>query len=570
MAAVVFLVLGIIGLAAHYAAYPYTTTVAVTELTRHSDGFLVGDFTAPWPLKLQKTALDQAVVELSDGTTLQRHLTRRALGLPEYSSGFLVQRPKIVFRLDEATAAGVEDAVLSVTLPVKGRDILYQLPFGIAAALFLLSWRRRLGAIFSGRQPGRVALASGVLAVLAGIWGLSVAAGPAVWLALLGLLGGPLVATAVVMRADAEATGGRRAWELPLKVALVLVAVLGSCALAEIYLGWQGPGRSGQVARAATVEEHWFQLPDDIVQLAHARGDVLTLPDAWQRREETVEGASRAYTWHGALHVDDQWGFRRLNGPFPAKDPETLRIMVIGDSLTYGEGIAQEWTFSRLLERALQENYRAEVINLGHGGFQSEDILDVLHRFLPQIDPDLVVYAVCLNDFLPSGAMQHLKYAFPFPEEWKQYLLERTTLARLLDDGYLNLLLALDLRWDFFDEILAGGEAYQVRFARDVTAMNRIVQDAGLPPMIGIVFHQFPGGDPRGWTLVEIAERSLADAGFDLISVMSWRERFKDRIFPVSRWEGHPNELANSLIAEQLYEHLLERSELQEYRIARH
>jgi hypothetical protein len=82
------------------------------------------------------------------------------------------------------------------------------------------------------------------------------------------------------------------------------------------------------------------------------------------------------------------------------------------------------------------------------------------------------------------------------------------------------------------------------------------------------VFNQFPGGDPRAWDLIETAERALDDAGFDLISVMSWRERFKDQIFPVSRWEAHPNELANSLIAEHLYERLLEHGALEVYRKA--
>jgi lysophospholipase L1-like esterase len=563
--ALLFLLLGGLGFVAYQASYPYTTTVAITELTRDSDGFLVGDFSTPWPLKIQRTALDQVAVMLPDGTTLQRHLTRRALELPESGSGFLVERPEIVFRLDAATEAGSDQ--LTVTVPVKGRDILYQLPFGIAAALFLLSWWRPIGAILRGRRAGRPALASGVIAGFAGLLGLFAAAGPTVWLALIGLLGGPLIAAAVVLRAEAEMAGTRRRWDLPLQLALVLVAVLGSCALAELYLGWQGSGRDGPIARSAVAQERWFQLPDDIVQLAYARGDVLTLPNAWQHREETIEGASRAYTWHDALHVYDQSGFRRLNGPFPAKDPRILRIMVVGDSLTYGEGIAEEWTFSRLLERALQENYRVEVINLGVRGFQSEDILDVLHRFLPQLDPDLVVYAVCLNDFLPSGQLVQPAYGFPFPKDWKEYLLERTALARLLDDGFLSLLLALDLRWDFFDDILAGGEAYQARFARDIAAMDRVTQDAGLPPIIGIVFNQFPGGDPRAWDLVEIAEQSLDDAGLDLIPVRPWRERFRDRIFPVSRWEAHPNELAHSLIADHLYERLILNSKLKEYRI---
>lgn len=567
--ALLFLVLGAFGLAGNHAFFPHPTTVAVSELTVDWDGYLVGEFSRPWPFRVNKRALDRYAVVLPDGTELERYATRRDLALAESRSGFLVDRPKIVFRLDGAAQALSGDAVLSLTLPTQTRDILYQLPLGIAAALLALSWRhRRPSAALSafGWRPVAVATGSLVLAV-AGLLGLSAADGSAVWLALLALLVGPLIAAATLLRSTARVADKQsRAAEPLIGLALGLGAVLGSCMLIEAWLDLQGANFDAALLQSVAPEEDWFRLPDDIVRLANARAQALTLADDWRRKEEVVEGASSAYRWHGALHVHDQWGFRRRNGPFPAKDPDTLRIMVVGDSLTYGDGLAQEWTFSHLLERSLQETHRVEVVNLGRDGYQSEDILGVLQQFLPLLDPDLVIYAVCLNDFLPSGREQVTGHAFPFPAAWKKYLLERTHLASLLDDGYQRLLLALDLRSDFYDEILAGDEGYQARFARDVAAMNHLVQEAGPPPMVGIVFHQFPG-DPRGWDLVEIAERSLEKAGFDLISVKSWRERFKGRVFPISRWEEHPNELAHSLVAEHLHERLLAHDELREHRI---
>jgi hypothetical protein len=566
--ALLFLVLGGLGVAGNHASFPHRTTVAISDLKRDWDGFLVGEFSRPWPFKINKRALDEITAVLPDGTALERFPSRGALALAEAGPGFFVDRPEVVFRLDGATKARPEEALVYLTLPTKTREILYQLPLGIAAALFLLSWRLRPRATLRALWWRPLAVATGSLVVaLAGFLGLQVVTGPGVWLALLALFVGPLIAVAALLPVEAEATEGRsRPWEPLVKLAFVLGAIFASGILVEAYLGRVSADLDDR-PRAATVKEDWFQLPDDIVELAYARGDVLTLPDAWDHREEPVEGASSAHTWHGALHIFDESGLRRLNGPFPAKDPKTLRIMVVGDSLTYGYGIEEKWTFSRLLERSLQESHRAEVINLGRGSFQSGDILGVLHRFLPQLDPDLVVYAVCLNDFLPSGEGEYTAYAFPLPKDWKRYLLKRTRLARLFDDAYQKLLLALDLRWDFFDDILADQERYQARFAHDVAAMNRMVREAGLPPIMGIVFHQFPGGDLRGWDLVEVAERAMGAAGFNLISVVSWRERFKGRLFPISRWEGHPNELAHSLIAEHLHDRLLAHDKLREYRI---
>jgi hypothetical protein len=568
--ALLFLLLGGLGLVGYHASLPYRTTVAISELRRDWDGFLVGEFSRPWPFRVNKRELDEFAAVLPDGTELERYASRRDLALAESGPGFLVVRPEIVFHLDSATQTMPDEALLFVTLPTQTRDILYQLPLGIAALLFLASFRHvRLSASQKALWLRPVAVAaSALVAATAGLLGLHTAKGAVVWLALLALLAAPLVAAASLLGARAKAAGRQsRVSDFLIGVALVLGAVFGSCTLIEVWLSRQATDLDAVLSRFVAPQEDWFQLPDDIVRLANARASVLTLPEAWRHRRETVEDASLAYTWHGALHLYDERGFRRRNGPFPPKDPDTLRIMVVGDSLTYGDGLAEEWTFSRILERSLQKSHRVEVVNLGHEGYQSEDILAVLQQFLPLLDPDLVVYAVCLNDFLPSGEGQGAAYAFPLPIDWKNYLLERTRLAWLVDDAYQELLLGLNLRGDFFDQVLAGGEAYQVRFARDVAAMNRVVHESALPPMIGIVFHQYPGGDPRAWGLVEVAERAMGAAGFNLISVMSWRERFKDRVFPISRWEGHPNELAHSLIAEHLNERLLAHDKLREYAI---
>jgi hypothetical protein len=60
---------------------------------------------------------------------------------------------------------------------------------------------------------------------------------------------------------------------------------------------------------------------------------------------------------------------------------------------------AVEWRFSNLLEQWLSEqHYRIEFINLGGPGFQSEDILKVVNRkYLPTLQPDLVLYAVSVS-----------------------------------------------------------------------------------------------------------------------------------------------------------------------------
>jgi hypothetical protein len=71
----------------------------------------------------------------------------------------------------------------------------------------------------------------------------------------------------------------------------------------------------------------------------------------------------------------------------PAVD-DTYRVMVVGDSLTYGSGIAEESRFSNLVERWLEGSFSVELINLGSPGHQSEDVLAVVEKYLPVLRPN--------------------------------------------------------------------------------------------------------------------------------------------------------------------------------------
>jgi hypothetical protein len=554
--ALIMVILGGITWLPEYVYIPFHASVKVSGLVKAADGILSEDFSVSWPLKINKTYLARIEVELPDGTKLDRMSSHAALTTEAEAQGFFVDQPDIYFRVPENLSAQ-GNAELKVTLPVKLRDLFFKGFFGIAAALLAFAkLGPGLATILQADHRRSLAFGSASLAgSVAGFLLLPEADGIAVWLALLLVAAGIFVPLALLLHVGEKQTGRPSSAREPLiGTALLICTVLASLALFEGYLGFIAEPRKTTELDLYTGQDEWYQLPRDVVHKAKARALVasLTLPDAWQRQEKEVQGATRAFLWHGVLHVEDISGFRRLNGPFPAKPPSTFRVLVVGDSLTYGVGIDAQWTFSSLLEAALKPDYGVEVVNLGRNGYQSEDILGVLYEFLPQIDPDLVIYAVCLNDFLPSAQRQYAAYPFPLPKEWKKFFLQRTHLARLFDDAYQSLLLAIGLKSDFFDDILAGKKTYQTRFAHDVAAMNRLVEETGLPPMIGFVFHQSLD-DLRGWALVEIAEQALEDGGFDLISVKAWRERYKGRNFRVSPWEGHPNELANSVVAEMLY-----------------
>ncbi len=563
--------LSAISLALHYTVFPFGQSVALSDLTVEPDGLLSTELAPPWPLKVNKRGLADMTVTLPDGTDMPQFGSRIALLRDETERGFYINRPRVFIKLP-SSAASEPDAEIGLGLPVKLRELFHKVLLSLALVLGLWIWLRRgLLALVSGRAKPMAWLSLGSLAAAgAGFWLAVAMQGIALWLGLGLLLGGVLGAVASVL--SAGETEGERHSRRRERMAGALLAIASSflcLAVAEAYLSIATSTANEQTAATPTQDvggqKDWFQLPQSVVSTAMSRSKALTLPKEWERRPVEVADARNAFYWHGALHIHDVNGFRRLNQPFAEKESGKLRVMVVGDSLTYGYGIPEEWTYSRLLEKALQESQEAEVINLGRSGYQSTDIRNVMKTFAPKVAPDLIVYAVCLNDFLPSGQGEYAGGSFPLPDAWKNYFLDRTKLAKLLSDSYHSLLLALDIKQDFYDDILSQDTAYKERFAADVKAMNRFAMENGLPPVVGIVFHQFFGVDERAWLLIDEAEASLAAAGFDLISIKPWRQELDGKDFPVSRWEGHPNELAHSLIAEALYERLLERGYAEGY-----
>ena len=127
-------------------------------------------------------------------------------------------------------------------------------------------------------------------------------------------------------------------------------------------------------------------------------------------------------------------------------------MLVLGDSTTYGDGIEEWFTYSRQLERLLRgQRWRVEVVNAGISGAQSEDIVRVARRLIPEMQPDLVIYGVCLNDFLPSGVGQY-DGSIRLPG----FIRARTRVGPVAELLISNASIRLGITKDFFDDILQG------------------------------------------------------------------------------------------------------------------
>jgi len=111
-------------------------------------------------------------------------------------------------------------------------------------------------------------------------------------------------------------------------------------------------------------------------------------------------------TPHPRLHYRVTINSLGYRGPEidPRKSNETVRILCIGDSGTYGEFVDDSDTLSVLLQRQLrQDGFPVEVINGGVPGTTIVDQVQFLRRGMA-LDPDIIVWTFSENDITDLGA----------------------------------------------------------------------------------------------------------------------------------------------------------------------
>ncbi|MCH7519599.1 MAG: SGNH/GDSL hydrolase family protein [Candidatus Dadabacteria bacterium] len=83
---------------------------------------------------------------------------------------------------------------------------------------------------------------------------------------------------------------------------------------------------------------------------------------------------------------------------YPVSKSDKYRIVVLGDSLTFGWGVPEEGTFATILEENLNSRYPTEVINFGTGNYNTEQEVNLFIEKGLKYNPDKVVLFYFIND----------------------------------------------------------------------------------------------------------------------------------------------------------------------------
>jgi lysophospholipase L1-like esterase len=111
-----------------------------------------------------------------------------------------------------------------------------------------------------------------------------------------------------------------------------------------------------------------------------------------------------SYILGGHLVVNNKYGFRERDFDIP--DPKVYRIMVLGDSLTWGAGLDINERYTNLAESYLNQAFperKFEVLNFGLSGGATTAERDVLRKYKDLVKPNRIVVGFCLNDTQPKS-----------------------------------------------------------------------------------------------------------------------------------------------------------------------
>jgi hypothetical protein len=121
------------------------------------------------------------------------------------------------------------------------------------------------------------------------------------------------------------------------------------------------------------------------------------------RKGLILEGANRSVIYEGIEYKINSYGIRNRELSLE-KDSNVTRIMALGDSFVWGDGLLNEDLVTVKLETTLKAKTGKdfEVFNTGIGGFNAQDEYEQLVRLYPIYKPDIVIQFFFTNDILAT------------------------------------------------------------------------------------------------------------------------------------------------------------------------
>lgn len=251
----------------------------------------------------------------------------------------------------------------------------------------------------------------------------------------------------------------------------------------------------------------------------------------------------RKSPWYGYGNVQGDLCRAQLNSDgyrdkeFYSKKPGEYLILVVGDSVVYGQGLLKYQRFTNILGKRLGKIRSTRVLNLGNCGTNIYQHFLTAEKFDQGLKPDLIIIGITENDLIVWDNLQNYPPELPVTD--RMVLSEKPWES----DQYTSRVLgSLDERSDNMEMLKFlipqfPKDDRTIYFSFDyipseTKSLDKILRQYDLNLI-----------DAEKLYLEKYLELSVNQSGRDFMKI--------------SAKEGHPNALANEMFAEKLYAEII-------------
>jgi lysophospholipase L1-like esterase len=239
-----------------------------------------------------------------------------------------------------------------------------------------------------------------------------------------------------------------------------------------------------------------------------------------------------------------------------AKPSNVFRVMMLGDSTTFGWGVREEDTAAKFLERKLNAQPppgydKVEVINAGVGNYDTVQEVTYYETRGKAFHPDLVVLVFFIND--PE----------PVPSEGKGFLIDRSYLIAFATNRFDGVLRHMGMRPDwkqYYSSLYSDDKPGFQACKEALKSLAEVTRSNGARVLVAILpeLHQI-NGDSYPFKLAhEKIKDVLAAENLPVVELIDGlKDHGPEETLWVTRQDDHPNAKANDLISNQLQQWIL-------------
>lgn len=247
------------------------------------------------------------------------------------------------------------------------------------------------------------------------------------------------------------------------------------------------------------------------------------------------------------------------------KGEGVVRVVVVGDSFTWGVGIQPQDAYPDRMHVAVSKDTsveRYEVVNFSRPGWNTPGEVHALERNLEELQPDLLLLGYSLNDAEESGGRRHRRLRRQLEKYEPQmsglrWLYRASRAYRLLHSKWQGRR-SRRLLVSYYRSLYNQGKGW-----RDTIRAMRRLRELATAHEIDLQMVIFPIFDSQldhrysYRELHHLAQNTAEEIGipvFDLLPVFEPYDARRLAVIPFT--DAHPNELAHRIAADAILQHL--------------